>query len=341
MDFTHLWTSRMSIGTGAPANTQGYGSGRWFPPDQTTADEFDRYSEEFPTQYFRDGSKCVLDRAKMLLTEDTQLDQLATYLRGRIEQGLPTSAIRLSDGEGNILFADEDRYPTLRDYVLAKISHIHFGRGSSVVPANAGLFLNHMREAVAEADVLGVPDHRRIIRVFQRDRHDVDVRAEAGNRKSLITAIQLAEANRLQDKLIANAFFSRQLLPHYPSILRPAKTIVLVTCHPDLVDAIRRTSQVQDVRLIEVPLQSSQMKGTTNHHFPEAYRRICREIPQQPAGAVFLIGAGPLAKYYCTLAKRAGGIAFDVGAVMDFWIGRSGRSKIKKETLEQWSLIPK
>ena len=324
-----------------PENTQGYGSGRWFPPDQQTADEFDRFSEEFAPEYFRQGVRCVRARAKTLLTEDDHLDQLASYFRQRIEQGLPTSAIRLSDGEGNVLFADEARYPALRDYVLAKISHIHFGRGSPVVSAHADLFLDHMQEAVAEADVLGIPDHRRIIRVFQRDRHDVDVRAEVGNRKGVITAIQLAKANRLADKVIANAFFSRQLLPHYPSILQPAKTIVLVTCHPDLVDPLKRISGTQDVRVIEVPLQSSQMKGTVNNHFPGAYRRICREIPQQPTGAVFLIGAGPLAKYYCTLAKRAGGIALDVGAVMDFWVGRSGRAKIKKETLEEWSLLKK
>ena len=328
----------MRIGTEKPANTQGYGSGRWFPPDQNAADEFERYSNEFPPQYFHEGIQCVRQRAKALI-EGENLEQLASYFRQRIEQGLPTSAIRLSDGEGNVLFADEARYPALRDYVLAKISHIHFGGGSDDVPSNAELFLKNMQEAVAEADVIGVTDHRRIGRIFQRVPYDLDIRAATGERKGLATVIQLAEANKLADKIIADAFFSRLLLPHYPSILQPARTIVLVTCHPDLVEPIQRISGVQDVRVVEVPLQSSQMKGTANNHFPDAYRRICREIPQQPPGAVFLLGAGVLAKYYCALAKRAGGIALDVGAVMDFWAGRSGRKKIKQETLDKWSIL--
>jgi len=55
-------------------------------------------------------------------------------------------------------------------------------------------------------------------------------------------------------------------------------------------------------------------------HFHDYFDRI-RNYPFAP-GQVWLVAAGILGKAYCESIRAAGGVAVDVGAVMDLWAGR-------------------
>lgn len=59
------------------------------------------------------------------------------------------------------------------------------------------------------------------------------------------------------------------------------------------------------------------------------------EVPKR--GAVFLVAAGLLGKVYCHRIHRLGGIAIDVGSVVDAWMGFGTRPGLYTQP-EQWIL---
>lgn len=60
-------------------------------------------------------------------------------------------------------------------------------------------------------------------------------------------------------------------------------------------------------------------------HFPTVYDRTLAELSVPRPGAVFLVAGGLLGKIYCDRIKQLGGIAFDIGAVVDAWMGHNTR----------------
>lgn len=62
--------------------------------------------------------------------------------------------------------------------------------------------------------------------------------------------------------------------------------------------------------------------------FPDSWRRVMSEIDKPQNGKVFLIGAGILGKSYARVIKERGGIALDVGGLMDAWDDRSTRPAV-------------
>ena len=63
-------------------------------------------------------------------------------------------------------------------------------------------------------------------------------------------------------------------------------------------------------------------------HYPEQFNRIHRWMTVQLEnfpGSLLLVGAGVIGKIYCNWMRDRGGVAFDIGAVMDLWAGFSTR----------------
>ncbi|GGC48708.1 GT-D fold domain-containing protein [Chelatococcus reniformis] len=61
-------------------------------------------------------------------------------------------------------------------------------------------------------------------------------------------------------------------------------------------------------------------------HFPDVFNRIMDLIEQGDFEGVTFVGAGPCGKIYASAIKKAGGIALDIGSIMDVWAGRDTRS---------------
>ena len=60
-------------------------------------------------------------------------------------------------------------------------------------------------------------------------------------------------------------------------------------------------------------------------HYPERFEQLCDELIIPFRGAVFLIGAGGLGKIYADIVCQRGGIALDVGSVLDGWAAKATR----------------
>jgi len=50
-------------------------------------------------------------------------------------------------------------------------------------------------------------------------------------------------------------------------------------------------------------------------------------------GAVFLVAGGLLGKLYCARVRQLGGIALDIGAIADAWMGYNTRGRALDEAM--------
>jgi hypothetical protein len=70
---------------------------------------------------------------------------------------------------------------------------------------------------------------------------------------------------------------------------------------------------------------------TDQKHYPALFNLIPKWLDEQPAkGNVFLVGAGGLGKVYCNWIKQRGGVAIDMGSILDGWAGLITRSYLKE-----------
>ncbi|GGC81863.1 hypothetical protein GCM10010994_44760 [Chelatococcus reniformis] len=73
-------------------------------------------------------------------------------------------------------------------------------------------------------------------------------------------------------------------------------------------------------------------------HFPDVFDQLMVQIKAGNFEGVTFIGAGPCGKIYASAIKDAGGIAIDIGSIMDVWAGRNTRSFML--TMRQRTLMP-
>ncbi len=59
--------------------------------------------------------------------------------------------------------------------------------------------------------------------------------------------------------------------------------------------------------------------------FPALMEREIPDLMARAPGLVVLVGAGLLGKLYCARVKALGGIALDVGSMLDVWAGLKTR----------------
>jgi hypothetical protein len=123
---------------------------------------------------------------------------------------------------------------------------------------------------------------------------------------------------------LALAGFWEELFAAVPSV-------TLVSCTTAAADRIRKRFGI-DAELIQVPqgvidLHRPIAEGAVQH-FPAAFGNICSLLSRPHDGKLFLVGAGLIGKHYLNVVKQHGGIAIDIGALIDAWDGLSTRGLI-------------
>jgi hypothetical protein len=177
-----------------------------------------------------------------------------------------------------------------------------------------------MREALIEAirncDMLGMfpPDHP-----HPRQAKAADV---------------LGRLGLLAGKTLVRASVHLQLAwrERYRTFLSGLPRLGLIGCRP-IAEAIKSAFGIGEVHFWPVPQESQHQALAGGNsvpfsvpHWPDRYRQIMQEL-QVERGQPFLVGAGHLGKAYCDLVKRKGGIAIDVGSLMDAWAGVPSRAR--------------
>ncbi|MEQ8816689.1 MAG: tetratricopeptide repeat protein [Thalassobaculum sp.] len=288
------------------------------------ADRFDalrRCHAAFPidTAWRREAAAAVVDRI---------LDHCA--------EKRPFSLIRLGDGEGNFLpyppawarFEEADR---------RSVQYLWWGE-RRLGPADEAEISSLLCDSIRHADIVGVPDLSRLCfgmplpapaSLYQSwhdyrgvlailDHLDGGTAVGAG---TLIRPEQVITSCNLHVDLASWGLYERL----FGSIRR----VSVIGCHAALPAELAARFGLTVSRFVRIPHERKFGEafgyGDDGDHYPDAFRRLRRDLVAEP-GEVFLVAAGILGKIYCDWIRSAGGIALDIGSVVDHWCGFSTRT---------------
>lgn len=252
---------------------------------------------------------------------------LALELRGAIDARRPYSLVRMGDGEGRFLaYCDANLRMTLtasEGQLLGDVAWRNwFGRGieSAAGPEIAFLYAAVM-QAMDNADVLGVSTAERL----SIDGLHFGYLAYL---EGLFTVLQ-TRANPLRTTDAMAHIELHKLSPFYENLLGGLDFIGVVSPHPGLAERLAQLHGIGSFVEYLLPGESRLPADAQNRdaapHFPDVYRKVLAELAVPRPGAVFLVAGGLLGKVYCDQVKRLGGIAIDVGSIVDAWMGYDTR----------------
>jgi hypothetical protein len=189
--------------------------------------------------------------------------------------------------------------------------------------------------AMERADILGVPSAERLAR-------DNLHFGYLGHMEALIGSI----AHTGAEMAFTDAFVPIALhrcSPFLGDILVGLDFLGVISPHPGLAWRLARLHGIPEFAEYLIPGESRLPEGQRRRegapHFPDVYHDLCRRITVPWPGSVFLVAGGLLAKIYCARIRERGGIAIDVGSVVDGWMGLNTRPGFLDHTAE-WALPP-
>ncbi|MES2498384.1 MAG: hypothetical protein V4618_19880 [Pseudomonadota bacterium] len=263
-------------------------------------------------------------------------EDLGTFILERLRRREPFSWVRVGDGEARFLACADPSFPAgittaEADIIVRHLWHNWFGSDIAEVPAERLRALaTRTCQAIAKADLLGVASAGRLI-------HD---RNQAGYCGLLEQHIRtLTDDNR--ERRFTDALFNytlNELDPFYARLLKGRDFVGLIGPHPELAERMRDRLAIGEVRSWDIPgeggLDRDRDKADRGLHFPLVYDRLLSELAVPYRGALFLVAGGLLAKVYCDHIRDLGGIALDIGAVADAWMGYNSRGVVQKLSMQ-------
>jgi len=269
----------------------------------------------------REASPAYLDSAS-----------LHAMLRDTIAARRAFSLIRLGDGEGRFLL---NRKPELyrpltfedAQATAAFMWSIWFGQDMAGETRldEVGAALD---TAISEADVLGLPladrlatDGAHLGYLAVLEKHVASLSARPGR------LIVDASCNLALDRL--DSFLA--------GLLQGLDFLGVISPHPELAGRLQRHLGIGSTTAYDIPgegrLCRAREASDRGQHFPAVFDRIMTELVVPRPGAVFLVAGGLLGKLYCARVRQLGGIALDIGAIADAWMGYNTRGRALDEAM--------
>jgi hypothetical protein len=241
--------------------------------------------------------------ADLNAADPARLHSLSERLRQALAQREPFSIVRMGDGEGVFLAGERPCVggATIngsdRDPRLTRAGHLPDDLHQALI--------ERFLEAIEAADVVGVPD---LSQCLSGPRHYPRVlanlwRALPASRQAALAPRLLPGGCHLHLFWLAGGFYER-----------PPFTDIHGVIAPLLPPGLAGRAAWQPI-----PGEHKQHAPYTGPaHYPVIYDETLTWIRRQAApGRLFLVGAGILGKIYCDAIRRQGGVAVDVGSVMD------------------------
>ena len=295
-------------------------------------------------EYYADNSLLdVVASARKFSSQSIDGGELAARLSDALATKKPFSFIRVGEGEGCFLSHARyvaDRIPSNEVFgVCAKdIYKVWFDRNIHEATADE---LNAIRglfwQAIRAADVIGVPTPERVL--FEQSHFVMDIASQGSSRgyvgvSEILCHMERAhQAGQLVGKLFTDCDIARplyewqdwnhSLATTLPRLLKRRQGVTLVTSHSHLAQAMQAMLYFQQVRTLEIPPERGRLKGESyleGDHYHDYFDIICDAL-RRDARPVVLVAAGFLGKAYCAVAREAGSVAIDIGALADFWAG--------------------
>ena len=248
---------------------------------------------------------------------------LGREIETAVAERRPFALIRFGDGEAAFAETgpeDEARYAPL--YRWMRESWVRFLFGPEFDPESTGYaaLTRTLMAVSAEADVLGVPyptwiDHEYATASIRGVPCTLNVHR-------WLLANPSAKPPLLCDQIVHIVLHNEGLIA---PILRGAGEVTVISCLTGLSELIQQRFELEEVRLIAVPREHTAPHLQAAGHvdgaaFPDAFDRTMAQLAQPHEGRVFIVAAGTLGKFYAAQIKRHGGIALDLGSLVDGWM---------------------
>ncbi|MEH3147236.1 MAG: tetratricopeptide repeat protein [Methylobacterium frigidaeris] len=242
----------------------------------------------------------------------------------RIVEALRTrsgfSLIRCGDGEGAFVFlgnTDEARHTHLYRYNRQDRARVWF---AGTVDATAQPFLGQafrLTDAIRDADIVGMP-------YTDWFRHEYKLLSMTG-----ITALtNLLRLDRSPGALSCTQLIHLEL--HSTKLLYEIMAsqgrIGLISCHPELPRMLTDRFNYEEIDYHHAPGEKGHShllsaEAIAGSHWPDRYEQIMEALARPLEGRLYLVAAGVLGKFYCDRIKKSGGVAVDIGSIVDGWVG--------------------
>jgi hypothetical protein len=248
---------------------------------------------EIPPSYFFDRAplKVIVERA-------------ASALRARIGFSL----VRLGDGEGPMICWPDFQSPD----EMAVTLRTWFGR-SDFADSDLAMIANGLRQATRSADILGLPTRYQLTRT---PRYGMVL--QGIDHYGLYSAHQTLSDSGLHWYLQWSGALAQ--------LLRGLNTIGVIGCR-DIGSQIATTFGVGSVQTYLVRGEHCFPGSESRTHWPDGFAEVMRRLDAVRPGDVFLVGAGVLGKIYCDQIKTRGGVALDIGSLLDSWANIPSRDR--------------
>jgi hypothetical protein len=181
-------------------------------------------------------------------------------------------------------------------------------------------------DQITECDVIGMPYESWL-------RHEYSISSMRGvpSLVNVLRGLQTAMPKRGSHMLCSQqVHLDLHLHGSLERILKAAGAVSVVSCLPEVKELVGERFGLTDVNFYKIPGEqgSSRLLGevaTVGTHFPEVFHLLNKELSQPHGGRLFLVAGGLLGKIYAATIRRHGGIAIDVGSLVDAWTGRATR----------------
>jgi len=260
----------------------------------------------------------------------------------KIENTKPFSFIRLGDGEGVLLSIDQQSHDIDFSYLSG---HLGF---NDFFCDKLSILKNNMVEAIQKADVIGVRDDivdvefaetnyqlssEQFIEKFQKNFKVRDCEKKLGYLDSRRIALlhRSVKSLDLDEKIqycSAWAHYELHLSGGIFKILQRQKKIGLISSRIELPSLLSEIFNI-NVDFWGIPDMYRDLKQKQS--FPQYIQRLEELLSKQLVefpGMLFLVGGGFYGKLYCDLIKSQGGIALDIGSLLDAWSGLHTRPAV-------------
>lgn len=223
-----------------------------------------------------------------------------------LQTGNPVSIIRSGDGEGLVLRSNTD-LPTYKECVKRVMLR---QMGYEPTMGEVEQIRQNLITAYNGADIVGLPAHKNL------DKLNKDWKIVESVVKPLCTTRQFTSTDVAYDMLY-NGMLNEWL--------KDKPVINYIGCR-DIDHGLSKFGATQ----INAYTIAPEAKFTSGYdglrHYPDQYNKIERWMDKCAIeGNPCLVGAGVIGKIYCNWFRDRGGVAFDIGAVMDLWAGYSTR----------------
>jgi len=224
--------------------------------------------------------------------------------------GRPVSIIRAGDGEKLLLESNN----SIQAYQLCMQSVIKRQLGFEPVMTEVYEMRDNLVKAYKAADIIGVPMQKNLSSL---NKHWQDV--EKTIKPYANPTAKYCSTDVAYDLLYSGGF---------DEWLTGKKDLVYIGCR-DLDEQIRDRFKILRVHSYIIPPEAKFTNGYEGEpHYPYHYHKMEWWLNAAPCkGNPCLVGAGAIGKIYTNWMRDRGGVAIDVGAVMDLWAGRATRGE--------------